>query len=115
VKRRLPDVSAVGTGLPIDLVIESVLWPNRQVTEGFMTTAVITKGDQIYQGFHASEDKQTLILRDPAREELIRIPISEIARRKEIGSVMPEGLADSLTHSEFRDLVKFLSTLGRQP
>src|SRR6185295_19543640 len=49
-----PDVSAVGTGLPIDLVIESVLWPNRQVKEGFMSTAVITKGDQIYQGFHAS-------------------------------------------------------------
>jgi len=108
-----PDLSAVGTGLPIDLVIESVLWPNRQVKEGFMTTAVITKGDQIYQGFHASEDKQTLILRDPAKDELIRIPISEIARRKEVGSVMPEGLTNALTRAELRDLIRFLADLGK--
>src|SRR6185436_937444 len=108
-----PDVSAVGTGLPIDLVIESVLWPNRQVKEGFMTTAVITKNDQIYQGFHASEDKQTLILRDPAKEELIRIPIADIAKRKEVGSVMPEGLTNGLTRAELRDLIRFLSDLGK--
>jgi putative heme-binding domain-containing protein len=108
-----PDLSAVGTGLPIDLVIESVLWPNRQVKEGYMTTAVITKSDQIYQGFHASEDKQTLILRDPAKDELIRIPISEIARRKEIGSVMPEGLTNALTRGELRDLIRFLADLGK--
>jgi putative heme-binding domain-containing protein len=108
-----PDVSAVGTGLPMDMVVESVLWPNRQVKEGFMTTAVITKNDQIHQGFHASEDKQTLILRDPAKDELIRIPISDIAKRKEVGSVMPEGLTNGLTRAELRDLIRFLSDLGK--
>src|SRR4030095_6940113 len=100
-----PDVSAVGTGLPMDMVVESVLWPNRQVKEGFMTTMVLTKNDQIHQGFHASEDKQTLILRDPAKDELIRIPVSDIARRKEVGSVMPEGLTNGLTRAELRDLL----------
>jgi putative heme-binding domain-containing protein len=108
-----PDVSAVGTGLPIDMVIESVLWPNRQVKEGFMTTAVITKNDQIYQGFHASEDKQTLILRDPAKDDLIRISIADIRARKEIGSVMPEGLTNGLTRAELRDLIRFLADLGK--
>jgi putative heme-binding domain-containing protein len=108
-----PDLSAVGTGLPMDMVIESVLWPNRQVKEGFMTTAVITKNDVIYQGFHASEDKQTLILRDPARDELIRVPIADIRARKEVGSVMPEGLTNGLTRSELRDLIRFLSDLGK--
>jgi len=108
-----PDLSAVGTGLPIDMVVESVLWPNRQVKEGFMTTAVITKNDVIYQGFHASEDKQTLILRDPARDELIRIPIADIRARKEIGSVMPEGLTNGLTRAELRDLIRFLADLGK--
>jgi hypothetical protein len=78
-----------------------------------MTTAVITKNDQIYQGFHASEDKQTLILRDPAKDELIRIPIADIAKRKEIGSVMPEGLTNGLTRAELRDLIRFLSDLGK--
>ncbi|HVR85433.1 MAG TPA: PVC-type heme-binding CxxCH protein, partial [Planctomycetota bacterium] len=108
-----PDLSAVGTGLPIDMVVESVLWPNRQVKEGYMTTAVITKNDMIYQGFHASEDRQTLILRDPARDELIRIPIADIRARKEIGSVMPEGLTNGLTRAELRDLIRFLADLGK--
>jgi putative heme-binding domain-containing protein len=108
-----PDLSAVGTGLPMDMVIESVLWPNRQVKEGFNTTAVITKNDVIYQGFHASEDKQTLILRDPAKDDLIRVPIADIRARKEIGSVMPEGLTNGLTRAELRDLIRFLSDLGK--
>jgi putative heme-binding domain-containing protein len=108
-----PDLSAVGTGLPMDMVIESVLWPNRQVKEGFNTTAVLTKNDQIFQGFHASEDKQTLILRDPAKDELIRIPIADIRARKEIGSVMPEGLTNGLTRAELRDLIRFLADLGK--
>jgi putative heme-binding domain-containing protein len=108
-----PDLSAVGTGLPIDMVVESVLWPNRQVKEGYMTTAVITKNDVIYQGFHASEDKHTLILRDPAKDDLIRIPIADIRARKEIGSVMPEGLTNGLTRAELRDLIRFLADLGK--
>ena len=108
-----PDLSAVGAGLPIDMIVESVLWPNRQVKEGYNTTAVLTKNDQIFQGFHASEDKQTLILRDPAKDELIRIPISEIRARKEIGSVMPEGLTNGLTREELRDLIRFLADLGK--
>jgi hypothetical protein len=95
------------------MVIESVLWPNRQVKEGFGSIAVITKNDQIYQGFHASEDKQTLILRDPAREDLIRIPVADIKARKDIGSVMPEGLTNGLTRAELRDLIRFLADLGK--
>ena len=78
-----------------------------------MTTMVLTKNDQIHQGFHASEDKQTLILRDPAKDELIRIPVGEIAKRKEIGSVMPEGLTNGLTRAELRDLIRFLAELGK--
>ncbi|HLY74205.1 MAG TPA: hypothetical protein VKU80_08815, partial [Planctomycetota bacterium] len=80
---------------------------------GYSTTAVITKNDVIYQGFHASEDKKTLILRDPARDELIRIPIADIRARKEIGSVMPEGLTNGLTRAELRDLIRFLADLGK--
>jgi putative heme-binding domain-containing protein len=108
-----PDLSAVGTGLPIDMVIESILWPNRQVKEGYTSIAVITTNDQIHQGFHASEDKQTLILRDPGKDELIRIPIPDIRARKTVGSVMPEGLTNGLTRTELRDLVRFVSDLGK--
>jgi hypothetical protein len=60
-----------------------------------------------------NEDKQTLILRDPNQDQPIRIPIAEIKARKEIGSVMPEGLTNGLTRAELRDLVRFLCDLGK--
>jgi hypothetical protein len=90
-----------------------VLWPNRQVKEGYHSTAVITKDDVIVQGFKVNEDKQTLILRDPNQEQPIRIAIADIKARKEIGSVMPEGLTNGLTRAELRDLIRFLCDLGK--
>jgi putative heme-binding domain-containing protein len=108
-----PDLTTVGTALPAELVIESLLWPNRQVKEGYHSTAVITKGDQIHQGFRVGDDKQELTLRDPGTDAVIRIPASEVRARKEIGSVMPEGLTAGLTRAELRDLVRCLTELGR--
>jgi hypothetical protein len=52
------------------------------------------------------------VLRDAARDEMI-IPAGSIERHKEIGSIMPAGLADLLTDAEFLDLVRFLSELGK--
>ena len=36
-----------------------------------------------------------------------------IRRQKEVGSLMPTGLTDSLTHAEFLDLARFVSELGK--
>jgi hypothetical protein len=41
------------------------------------------------------------------------IPVASIKQQKDIGSLMPTGLADSMTHQEFIDLIRFLSELGR--
>ena len=37
---REPDLSAVGRSLPLDLIIEAVLWPKRQIKEGFLLTQI---------------------------------------------------------------------------
>jgi hypothetical protein len=42
-----------------------------------------------------------------------RIPAGEIKSKREIGSVMPEGLTDGLTRKELVDLVRYLTELGR--
>jgi len=43
----------------------------------------------------------------------VKIRRAEIASQRANGSLMPNGLADQLSNEEFRDLVKFLSTLGK--
>jgi hypothetical protein len=53
-----------------------------------------------------------LVLRD-ADDHEISIPLKSIEERSWGGSLMPEGLADSLTRAELLHLVRFLSELGK--
>jgi putative heme-binding domain-containing protein len=108
-----PDLAPVGTALPIDLVVESVLWPQRQIKEGYSATMVQTKDGEVVQGYRASEDKTEFVLRDPATGRVIHIPASNIKAKRDIGSLMPEGLTESLTRKELVDLIRFLSELGK--
>ena len=108
-----PDLSAVGTGMQLDMIVEAIFWPNRQVKENFSTTLVVTRDGKIMQGYRVSEDKQTLVLRDPAKDAVYQVNVPDIKTKKEIGSVMPQGLTIGLTRTEIRDLVSFRSQLGR--
>ncbi|HZK81423.1 MAG TPA: PVC-type heme-binding CxxCH protein, partial [Humisphaera sp.] len=108
-----PDLAPVGTALPIDLVVESVLWPQRQIKEGYGASLVQTKDGDVVQGYRVSEDKSEYIMREPATGRLIHIPASNIKAKRDIGSLMPDGLTDGLTHKELVDLIRFLSELGK--
>jgi putative heme-binding domain-containing protein len=106
-----PNLSAVAAGLPIDLLVESVLWPVRQIKEGYAATTVITKDGRVLSGFAHSEDKTVLRVRDLATGKIATVQTAQIKQRTKGGTVMPPGLTVSLTRAELRDLIKYLSTL----
>ena len=106
-----PNLSAVAAGLPIDLLVESVLWPARQIKEGYAATTVITKDGRVLSGFAHSEDKTVLRVRDLATGKTASVQTSNIEQRTRNGTVMPSGLTASLTRAELLDLIKYLSTL----
>ena len=106
-----PNLTAVAAGLPVDLLVESVLWPARQIKEGYAATTVITKDGRVLSGFAHSEDKTVLRIRDLATGKIAPVQIGNIQQRTKGGTVMPPGLTASLTRTELRDLVKYLSTL----
>ncbi len=108
-----PDLSVVGSALPAPQIIESILWPNRQVKEGFLATRVITTDGQIFTGYKLKETADELQLRDIATREVRRIAREDIEEIASVGSVMPAGLTAGMTDAEFRDLVRYLSELGR--
>ncbi len=58
------------------------------------------------------ETKTELVLRD-AEDKEIAIPTKDIDERSPGGSLMPDGLTDTLTRGELLDLVRFLSELGK--
>jgi putative heme-binding domain-containing protein len=108
-----PDLSSVGTGLKADLIIESVLWPNRQVKEGYLASRVATTDGRIVLGFKVKESPEGVELRDPTTRQIVRIARNEIDEMGEVGSLMPEGLTAGMTAKDLGDLFRFLIEQGK--
>jgi putative heme-binding domain-containing protein len=107
-----PDLVSVGASAPIDYLIESILLPSKAIKENYHALLVATRDGRLLTGIKVRETNTNLVLRD-AEDREVSIPVDAIEDRKVGGSLMPEGLADSLTRSELVDLVRFLSELGK--
>jgi putative heme-binding domain-containing protein len=108
-----PDLSAIGRGMTPELIVESVLWPKRQIKEGFFLTSVTLADGSQQQGYIHSESATELVLRDPATGVETRLRKSAIKERADSGTLMPEGLTAALTGEQVRDLLRYLMELGR--
>ncbi|HAM71327.1 MAG TPA: hypothetical protein DCM86_06760 [Verrucomicrobiales bacterium] len=108
-----PDLGALGTAQRVDFIIGAVLYPQREVKEGFTAFAITTRTGDEHQGYLIRESAEEVVLRDVLLQREVRVRREAIQERRKIGSLMPPGLVDGLTRGEFRDLVRFLSELGR--
>jgi putative heme-binding domain-containing protein len=107
-----PDLVSIGASAPIDYLVESILEPNKAIKEGYHSLVVATREGRLFTGIKVRETKTDLVLRDSEDRE-ITIPVQSIDEKANGRSLMPDGLADTLTHAEFVDLVRFLSELGK--
>lgn len=104
-----PDLSAVAAGLQLELIIESVIWPKRQIKEGFEMTTILTDDGRAFSGYLTSENNDTVGLRDLATGKVREIPTETIEERVNKGTAMPSGFTNSLTRKELRDLIAWLA------
>lgn len=87
------------------------MWPNRQIREGFMSIKVLTIDGDLINGLPVKETDEELHLLDSTTGEIRRIAIDDIEDESESGGAMPAGLTATMTRSELRDLIRFLSEL----
>jgi putative heme-binding domain-containing protein len=107
-----PDLSMVGRCISPKDIVEGVFWPNRTVKPEFKAVAVEVASGQVIQGIVRDETAKELVLKD-ALGKLHRIAKKEIEERREIGSLMPDGLTAAMTPEERRDLIRYLLDLGK--
>jgi putative heme-binding domain-containing protein len=107
-----PDLSSIGGSAQVDYLVESLLQPNKAVKEGYHSTLVTTNAGKLFTGIKLRQTATELVLRG-ADDAEIAIPVRDIEQQSLGGSLMPDGLTDNLTRSEFADLVRFLSELGK--
>ena len=112
-----PDLTAIGTTLSPERIIEEVVWPNRQVKEGYSQITVVTQEGRVHTGFERktreSDESGDVVLEDIATRKLISIRKSNVDQKRVVGSAMPAGLTSLLTQDQLRDLIRYLMDRGR--
>ncbi|NLT69525.1 MAG: c-type cytochrome, partial [Verrucomicrobiaceae bacterium] len=106
-----PSLNGVGAGMPLDQIVESILWPDRQIKEGFQAVALTTKTGSVISGYIEREGDDIVWYRDAATPWIKPLASKDIASREAIPTLMPPQLTDSLTDEQFLDLVAYLASL----
>ncbi len=106
-----PSLNGVGAGMPLDQIVESILWPDRQIKEGYQAIAFTTKAGASITGYIEREGDDLVWYRDTGTPWIKPLEKREIASRETIPTLMPPGLTTSLTEQQFTDLVAYLASL----
>lgn len=105
-----PVLDGIASRQPREYLLESIVFPNKQIAPGFETATVSMKNGTAYAGVLKRETDSTLILLSPEDGE-VSLKKSDISSREKGLSGMPEGLGQLLSRQDLRDVIEFLGTL----
>jgi putative heme-binding domain-containing protein len=104
-----PFMGQIGSIMNRDQIVESILKPNASISQGFASIQITTNDGKFYMGFVTAETAQELSIRDIAGNAT-KLEKKNIKERKELeNSMMPSGLANSLSYEELASLVTYLA------
>lgn len=104
-----PFMGQIGSIMNRKQIAESILKPNASISQGFASVQIITRDGKNFTGFVTGESADKIVLRD-ITGKAHTIAVEDIQSRKELEtSMMPSGLANSLSFEEFASLITFLS------
>jgi putative heme-binding domain-containing protein len=104
-----PYMGQIGSIMTRHQIAESILKPNASISQGFASVQITTKDKKDYLGFVTQESADQLVMRNTSGE-VFTVKTANILTRKELEtSMMPTGLANSLSYDEFASLVTFFS------
>jgi quinoprotein glucose dehydrogenase len=104
-----PELTGLGGKKDRLYILESIVFPNKQIAQGYESVVVTLKNSSAYAGQLKSENADTLEINSP-EDGLIKIKKAEIKTRERGLSAMPEELRQVLTKQDLRDLVEFLAS-----
>lgn len=109
-----PNLSEIGAKLPKEGLFDAIVRPSAGVSFGYETSQLDMKDGSTLVGIVASRTESDIQLKYPggASQKLKSANVSSI---KEVpGSMMPDGLHESMTKQEFSDLLEYLSSLKKK-
>lgn len=110
-----PELSSVARRLTPDEIVDSILLPSASITHGFGAVSFELQNGTLAFGQVVKEtaEEWTIVETTGASRVLRRADVKSQSPSKV--SVMPDGLADTLSDDELRDLVAYVRTLKTPP
>nr|MBR9809481.1 c-type cytochrome [bacterium] len=106
-----PYLGSAGSKFTKDYLVQSILDPNAVVAQGFQTELITMKDKTAHLGFVTREEGGVIDIRNIAGI-VTQIKEDMIAKRDhQPQSMMPAGLAKTLTVTEFNDLISYLVSM----
>ena len=91
----------------LDYLLMNILDPSSVVPKQFTTSVILQSDGRVVAGVIVSQSDQALTVQTD--KEVVTVQRSEVESIKETGkSLMPDGLLDTLTPEQVRDLIKFV-------
>jgi putative heme-binding domain-containing protein len=109
-----PDLSTIGTKYGREELLRSVLSPSTAIGYNFRTLVIGLDDGRVITGLPVEDTPDRLVLKTAEGERVTVRPNQVEERKNSDVSLMPEGLAETMSDQELADLLSFLSIL-KQP
>jgi quinoprotein glucose dehydrogenase len=109
-----PDLTGIGQKFGRDQLVEAVLFPSRQILNGYQQVILTTDDGESVTGLVQTEDAVSVTLADAGGKASVVRKDHIRARRMSDVSPMPEGLHNGLSLDAFSDLIAYLEQLRGQ-
>jgi putative membrane-bound dehydrogenase-like protein len=106
-----PNLAGVGAKYDKAKLIESVLFPSKQILDGYQQTIIRTEDGVVLAGIVRVETADELTLVDAEGKKHVLKKSAIEARKASEKSLMPDGLHQGLTPKDFADVIAFLESL----
>ena len=111
-----PKLTTIKQDVADEYIINSILFPSRDIKEGYETVAILTLDGELVSGLVAEDRELEIVLRDAAnlqQEVVIKKDEIESLKKSKV-SMMPAGLVAALrTEREFYDLARYIIDVAR--
>ena len=104
-----PFMGQIASIMNREQIAESILKPNASISQGFATVLITTKANKSFMGFVIAESVDKITMRDITGQSTTLRTADVLSRKEMETSIMPAGLANSLSYEEFASLITYLS------